>query len=355
MRSFRFAARTLSCAVWMLLATPLPSSAQPLPGEPPAPAATGRDAGEAPGQDVGRLYDAALEHFRAGRYAEAHSGFSRVWSLEKKPRTAGNLGWTEMKLAMYAPAAEHLSYFLREQKGLDPEEREEVTRLLSQAKARVGALRIHVAQPGARVSIDGRAIGTAPLSDEIYVDPGRRKVEALLGERKATAEVEANAGGTATVHLDVAPAVIPPAPSPTPPPPPPPSPRATGSGRALLPGLVVGGAGAAALLAGAGSLIGYADRKSQSEKLHGEIVRAGGKCIPGSAHPACPALLDATRTGDTLQHVGIGLLVTGGIVTALSAGYLLWVKTSDDEHAARLRWSAAVSPEGAAAGVSGSF
>ncbi len=51
---------------------------------------------------------------------------------------------------------------------------------LTEMQRQVGQLRIQVNRPGAEVFVDGKSIGVAPISYEIYVDPGTHLVEARL-------------------------------------------------------------------------------------------------------------------------------------------------------------------------------
>ena len=73
---------------------------------------------------------------------------------------------------------------------------------LAEARNHVGALRVTVTIAGATVTLDGHEIGTAPIDEELYVDPGPHQLAATMqGYEPAQLEVDAPAGETQEVEL----------------------------------------------------------------------------------------------------------------------------------------------------------
>jgi hypothetical protein len=301
-----------------------PAAVEPEQGTPPAAAEPGQGttpAGPAVREEAKKRHNEALASLRASRTQEAYEGFVEAWNLQglpRVPRIAGNLGRAELELGKHRDAAEHLAFFLREEKGLSDENRKDVSRRLAEAKSKIGTLQVEVLPAGAEVYVDGARAGTSPLEVEIYVEPGRRKVEARLGARRTSREYNVAAGATATVQLDLSPEV---------PSSPPPAPPAT---RSRAPGFVLGGIGVLGLGAGLGAVLMHVDKRGQAAALHDDIRQGGGHCRPGpSTHAACPALHGAARDADTFLGAGAAILAGGAALTTAGVVYLLWAGKAD--------------------------
>jgi hypothetical protein len=141
------------------------------------------------------LYNQGLTALNKGHVAEAHASFLAAWSLKKHSQIAGNLGAAEMQLGRYREAAEHLSYYLREAPKTKEKERQSALSLLTEARKHVGSIRITVEPAGADVFVDGAPVGKAPLEHEVFVDPGKRTVEARLDGYTSAKEVIATPAG----------------------------------------------------------------------------------------------------------------------------------------------------------------
>jgi len=305
------------------------AGAAPAVAQTPAGAEAGVNAGAKPApppvrEEAKKRHNEALASFRAGEFQEAYSGFIEAWDLQglpRVPRIAGNLGRAELKIGKHRDAAEHLAYFLREEKDLSDEDRREFARQLADAKAKVGTLRVEVLQAGADIFVDGNRIGVSPMEAEIYVEPGRRKVEARLGELRASEALDVRAGATEMAQLELAP---PKQPSILPSPASPDTPTEAPA-RSRAPGFVLGGVGLIGLGAGLGALVLHADRRGQAAALSKEIQGDGGHCRQGpTAHASCAALEGAARDADMFLGAGTPLLIGGAVFTAAGASYLLW-------------------------------
>jgi hypothetical protein len=185
-----------ACAALFLLLQGEPLRAQPadvkdVPGETAEMTDKARE-----------LYNQGSAALLKGRWGEAHANLLAAWSLKKHHQIAGNLGAAEMQLGRYREAAEHLAYYLREAPAAKQKERQSAQALLSEARKHIGALTIKVEPAGAEVLVDGAAVGRAPLSGEMFVDPGKRTIEARLeGFKTARATVEVAAGSSREVPL----------------------------------------------------------------------------------------------------------------------------------------------------------
>lgn len=168
------------------------------PAEASTPALTGMTEADAKAAELYRQGAAAL---KAGRHEEAYDKFQQAWQLKKHFQLAANLGAVELRLGKHRDAAEHLAYFMREAPDAFQEERQQLEQMLTEARQHVGALKVQV-EPGAEVFVDGRSVGTAPLERELFLEPGRRVVEARrAGFERAQADVEASAGTSLMVRI----------------------------------------------------------------------------------------------------------------------------------------------------------
>jgi PEGA domain len=194
----------MACAgalVSMGAATP----ARAQPAEAPAASASA---------SVKQLCAVGFEAANHGQWEQAYPPLAQAWELEPRWQIAGVLGRTELELGKYREAAEHLTIFLRETREVaevDAEERANTERLLSRARAYVGALTIVVQPAGAEVFVDGAPAGKAPLADPVFVQPGRRSVVVRREGYVAAGDArEVEVGGVARMDLQMVRLVEPP-------------------------------------------------------------------------------------------------------------------------------------------------
>jgi tetratricopeptide (TPR) repeat protein len=258
--------------------------------------------------------------FREGRFAEAEKAYREAWTLKKGYDVAGNLGAAELAQGKTREAAEHLAFTLRlfPLTG-DPALRERMQKALSQCRHGVGAVRIQVDPPGAQIVVDGAPRGTAPLADEVFVEPGEHLVEARLsGYTVGRDHVRVGAGASVGLTLLLRPL---------------PGPRAqvvelpAPKRRSAAPALALGGGALVGFGLGA-ALIGLsASRRSDAASVREAIRGGGGSCVQGAGNfdgGRCPALTSKLHADDTLHDVGVGAFVTGAAAAAGAVTYLLW-------------------------------
>jgi hypothetical protein len=147
---------------------------------------------------------------------------------------------------------------------------------------------------------------------DVTVDPGPHSVEARMGARVATMQVDAQPGSTRALALSVK----------EPPPvvkPPPPK-------RSVIPGAVLGGVAGAAVVTGAVLVAVGASKRSSVESTSNSIQGERNTCIVGALNydPRCAQATADAQASDTLHDVGVGMLVSGAALTAATVAYFLW-------------------------------
>lgn len=157
----------------------------PLESVPPA---SGAPSTSGVVERAAELYREGNELYDQGKFIEAEARYQEAWNLQRSFDVAGNLGNVELEVQQPRDAAEHLSYALEIfPLGEAAEKKAFLQRRLSAAKAQIGTLRISVNVEGADVLVDGRLIGRSPLTQQVFVDPGKREIEARrAGVRTST-------------------------------------------------------------------------------------------------------------------------------------------------------------------------
>lgn len=295
-----------------------------------------------------QLYEEGVAASKKNQLAEARVSFLAAFSLNKHWQIAGNLADCEIQLGKFRDGAEHAAYYL---KNAPPDRRERAEGLLKQAKAKIGTLRVSVDQVGAEVLVDEVSIGRTPLAEAVFVDPGKRKVVArFAGRDDVVQSVDVTAGSAKEVSLKMIPAAVPPPGTGTVVPPPPP--------RSMVPGLVMAGAGVAALATGIGLMVDAKGKYASSGDLSDSIRTAGHSCITSAPNfdTRCDELFNTGSAANTNNRVGIGLLVGGGVLGAAAVTYFLWPSSSKTADAgASQRLVPVVSTGGAGLIWSGAF
>ncbi len=202
---------------------------------------------------------AALE---AGEHEDARSSFQAAWKQRKTHDVAANLAQAEIVLGKHRDAAEHLAFALRAfPVSGKAAVRKQIEEMLAEEKKQVVTLVVRVDVDKADVSVQGRAAGTAPITEELFADAGTVTVEAgAPGYEPAKQTFEAKKGETRDVVLKLGVRA---------------GSEGAGARRELvIAGVAVTGAGvvAGAVLLGL-SAAGLTDAKAQRDAL----VAAGGR------------------------------------------------------------------------------
>lgn len=292
-----------------------------------------------------QLFAEGVKAYLQSRWADARASFLAAWSLTQHYSIAGNLADCELKLGLYRDAAQHFALYVREMakdRSTTPAELKDGEERYAQARTKVGRADVRVSLPGADVYVDGKLIGNAPLTDPLFLDPGRHMIEARGdGYPPARADVDAKPGVAQAVVLTLVH-------SPTPPP----------ERRSIVPGVVLGSVAGAALVTGIVVVAVGANKHASNSKLGLEIEEAHRTCVDGavSFDPRCSSLKDSASAADTLGRAGAGLLVGAGAAAVGAAIYFLWPESKPRAPASSgVRVLPAVSPSSSGVFVSGTF
>jgi hypothetical protein len=166
---------------------------------------------EAHAQSDDAIIEIARERFQEGvryydkkQYDKARASFLQAYALKRHPAVLLNLAQSELRSGHAADAAQHFDLYLREHKEASGLERQEAEKGLTAAKARVGQLDLTVDAAGADISVDGQSQGVSPLPSPLYLEPGKRTIEATKGTQQASTQVEAVAGRQTSATLNLA-------------------------------------------------------------------------------------------------------------------------------------------------------
>jgi len=283
----------------------------PSRADPPGPPA--KLVAQAMTEKARQLFADGVKAYLQSRWADARASFLAAWSLSQHYTIAGNLADCELKLGMYRDAAQHFAIYVRElakDASTTPAERKDGEDHYAQARAKVGQADVRVSLPGAEVYVDGKLLGSAPLPDPVFLDPGRHVIEARGdGYPPARAGVEARPGAAQAVTLTLARA-----PDPAP------------ERRSVVPGAVLGGVAGAALVSGIAVVAVGAKKHASNTALNQAIAQAHHSCVAGAANfdPQCSTLKDSASAADTLGRAGVGLLVGAGAAAVGSVIYFVW-------------------------------
>ncbi|HWL86612.1 MAG TPA: hypothetical protein VNO21_12465 [Polyangiaceae bacterium] len=156
-------------------------------------------------QEAQERYREGRRLYEEGRLAEAHMKFSQACAVERTVNCSKNLGIVEFDMGRYAEATTHLREFLREARrsgaGLSAEQMDKVQRMQDDAYRRCAHVQVS-APSGARIFVDQRDVGVAPLSDPIDLAAGESvTVEARAPHETLRQSVRVGAGELVQVRF----------------------------------------------------------------------------------------------------------------------------------------------------------
>ncbi len=275
-------------------------------------------------EEARELYRKGMTRFRNQQYPQARASFLAAWSLEPHWSLALALGDCALKLDRPRDAAQHLSFALRGMPENHPS-RPPAQKAFDDVRLRVATLQLDVDRAGAEVFLEGIRIGTSPLEDPAFVDPGRRTVEARFPDRDpAIVTVDAVAGATHPVRLQLGiPDGSTPSPKPEPSTPREQAPASNTKDVVLWTGL---GLGVAAAGVGLVYKLKASSASDDISSLQGQIDRELGPAgCAASTSPLCSDL-DA-RFDDKNRAISgatIAWVASGVLLGATSVVYFAW-------------------------------
>jgi hypothetical protein len=259
--------------------------------------------------------------FKDGKFVEAEKAYREAFNLKQVYDIAGNLAMAEFAQSKHRDAAEHLALAIRlfPVTG-DPATRTQMQKTFDQCKGSVGSVKVVVSTTrGAQVSVDGKAVGEAPLEDDVYLDPGKHTISVTAkGYKDASKSVDVVKGVASTVKLELV--LLPPevVVKNGPPPPPPP--------RSKVPTIVLGAAAFVAAGVGGALFAVSKGKESDANTLIGTLNTQKRHCLPSNNNTDadCIAIVDGLGSADTLHNAAIGMFIGAGAAGAAALGYFIW-------------------------------
>ncbi len=195
-------------------AQPAPNPAAPKAAAPKAgakidPKAKPKTVAERLPPEARKHWESALLLYEDQNWEGALSEFRTAYDISKEPRVLRNVAVCEKNLKRYADAIFTLQRSLSEgATDFEPELATQIKDEIDILMPLTSMVIIEVNEPGAEVSIDGRVVGTSPLSAPVRVNVGERTFSAKkAGYLDANVKVMTSGGGTVPVKIALEPAV----------------------------------------------------------------------------------------------------------------------------------------------------
>lgn len=162
-----------------------------------------------------RLSGEARKHFESAvllyedsNWEGALTEFKTAYEQSKEPRVLRNVAVCEKNLKRYADAIVTLQRSLAEGSDFEPDLVTKIKDEIDILMPLTAVVTFEVDEPGAEVSVDGRVLGTSPLSGTFRVNVGERTFSAKKAQfLDATAKVSVAGGSNVPVKLHLEPAV----------------------------------------------------------------------------------------------------------------------------------------------------
>ena len=148
-------------------------------------------------------YTYAKMLFDHGDFEGALAKYEQAYDLSKEARLLYNMAICERNLRAYARMQVLLQRYESESgAALSAEDRATVDAALAAIRSLVGKVTLRVDPPGASVTVDGEAVGSAPLAGPIVLDLGKHTV-VVKSEGFETAEQSIAIAGGAESAVDI--------------------------------------------------------------------------------------------------------------------------------------------------------
>ncbi|CAN5595356.1 hypothetical protein BH09MYX1_BH09MYX1_53520 [soil metagenome] len=156
-------------------------------------------------QSIGQ--EEAQKRFQEGKtlfdqrqFAEARVKFVQACAVVQTANCPKNIALTEFELAMWVEAATHFQQWFDDPRTKSDAVRPELERVFNDTKLKVGQLDFDV-DSGARVSVDGKLVGTSPISAPLFLVSGDHVIQATWVGSTKTAKVTLFNGKASKVEL----------------------------------------------------------------------------------------------------------------------------------------------------------
>jgi hypothetical protein len=289
-----------------------------------------RAAPPSPAEDASALARSGDRARLAGHFAEAEASYRASLALVPDDATALSLALCLSAQGKARDSAPLLARLAKASSTLPDEDRRRAAQALGDARRELGTITVQATPPGAAIELDGAPLGVAPLPDALYLDAGKHVLRGSReGRRSARAEIDAVAGQTYVVRLD-----LPPIPEPPPPPadaPPQPAPDPFAGLLSGTPGIVRGAGLALTIVAAAGgaAALGVAKTNDLTVNAYSSVAKEHGSssCLGAVGQDArdCLRLAEAIDQRQAAAATGAGLLIGAGAAAALTfLSIFLW-------------------------------
>lgn len=157
-----------------------------------------------------QLFQKGNEAFAAGNTFDAYDAYARAFSLSPSFDIACNLGRSESEMGKLREGAAHLRYCLKNFPASSRTEMRQAEakfgQLLSKVAGQLAQVALKVEQAGAMVAVNGEDLGTTPLSESIFLNPGSTQLlVSKVGYTDEVFEFVAQAGSQHEMNVKLRP------------------------------------------------------------------------------------------------------------------------------------------------------
>jgi tetratricopeptide (TPR) repeat protein len=170
--------------------SPLPAHAQ---GEEGGGAAAGESLEVVQAR---KHFSQGLKLYKEGDFDAALVQFERAYAVKPNYKVLYNIAQSYFELRQYVEARDSLTRYLKDGgDAIDAERRAAVESDLAELQRRIAHLKLTVNVQGASVYVDGKKVGTTPLTQAVDVSEGQRTVAVESADRGSKQRVVRLAGG----------------------------------------------------------------------------------------------------------------------------------------------------------------
>jgi tetratricopeptide (TPR) repeat protein len=118
--------------------------------------------------------------YNDGNYSAALAEFEAAYALDPRPYILNNIGLAQKGLFRYQEAIATLQKYLLDSTAITNEQRKQTQQIIAEMQALLSPLTLDVHPAGAQVSLDGHALGAAPITTPLEVAAGSHVVDVAL-------------------------------------------------------------------------------------------------------------------------------------------------------------------------------
>lgn len=186
----------------------VPVIAAPAKPAPAKPAKKPKTVADRLAPDARKHFDSALVLYEDSNWEGAYTEFKTAYEMSKEARVLRNVAVCEKNLKRYADAIATLQRALVEGADFEPELAQQVKDEIDILMPLTSVVTIEVNEAGAEVSVDGRPLGTSPLSGTFRVNVGERVISAKKpGFIDVSQKVGISGSTTVPIKLQLEPSV----------------------------------------------------------------------------------------------------------------------------------------------------